>query len=243
MTDEEIDAFMRPRTRRSLLTGALSLAGAALGWRYLVSRPEAEGLPGPLRRTLEGNGRLWSDLHRPEHPAPSEAPAAGSLPRVNGDVGLEGEADAARWRLSLRGKDGAARSLTLRDVRRLPRRRVDYRFKCIEGWSEPMTFEGARFSDLLGRYGLAPALYGGLETPGRGYYVSLDMASLLHPQTLLVYAMNGRPLASEHGAPLRLLTTVKYGIKSLKRVGTIRLSDIRPPDYWAERGYDWYAGL
>jgi DMSO/TMAO reductase YedYZ molybdopterin-dependent catalytic subunit len=55
--------------------------------------------------------------------------------------------------------------------------------------------------------------------------------------------MNGQPLTRSHGAPLRLYLTVKYGYKSLKRVGVIRFQDERPPDYWAERGYDWYAGL
>ena len=47
----------------------------------------------------------------------------------------------------------------------------------------------------------------------------------------------------EHGAPLRLATPVKYGIKNIKRIGTIRFTNTRPADYWAERGYDWYAGL
>jgi DMSO/TMAO reductase YedYZ molybdopterin-dependent catalytic subunit len=54
--------------------------------------------------------------------------------------------------------------------------------------------------------------------------------------------MNGQSLTPEHGAPLRLVIPVKYGIKNLKQVGTIRFTDERPPDYWAERGYDWYAG-
>src|SRR5207248_5872294 len=81
-----------------------------------------------------------------------------------------------------------------------------------------------------------------LETPGGGYYVGLDMASALHPQTLLCYEMNGQPLTPDHGAPLRLVATVKYGIKNIKRIGTIRFLDTRPPDYWTERGYDWYSG-
>jgi DMSO/TMAO reductase YedYZ molybdopterin-dependent catalytic subunit len=55
--------------------------------------------------------------------------------------------------------------------------------------------------------------------------------------------MNGVPLGRTHGAPLRLYLTVKYGFKSLKRVGLIRFTDTRPADYWADRGYDWYAGL
>lgn len=85
--------------------------------------------------------------------------------------------------------------------------------------------------------------YVGVETPDGAYYVGLDSASALHPQTLLCYEMNGRPLGAEHGAPLRLIIPVKYGIKNIKRVGTIRFTDNRPRDYWAEQGYDWYAGL
>jgi len=53
------------------------------------------------------------------------------------------------------------------------------------------------------------------ETPDGGYYVGLDMPGAMHPQTLLCYEMGGRPLTLAHGAPLRLVTTVKYGIKSI----------------------------
>jgi hypothetical protein len=35
---------------------------------------------------------------------------------------------------------------------------------------------------------------------------------------------------------------VKYGIKSLKRIGTICFTDSRAADYWAEQGYEWYVG-
>ena len=82
-----------------------------------------------------------------------------------------------------------------------------------------------------------------LATPDEDYYVGLDMASALHPQTLLCDTMNWQPLTREHGAPLRLYLAVKYGFKSLKRIGLIRFQDERPPDYWAGRGYDWFAGL
>jgi len=105
---------------------------------------------------------------------------------------------------------------------------------------------GVRFQDFVARYAPGrtdPNSYVGLETPERDYYVGLDMASAMHPQTLLCYEMNGEPLASEHGAPLRLVTPLKYGIKNLKRIGRIAFSNARPPDYWAERGYDYYAGF
>ncbi|MGH9827495.1 MAG: molybdopterin-dependent oxidoreductase, partial [Blastocatellia bacterium] len=82
-----------------------------------------------------------------------------------------------------------------------------------------------------------------LEPPEGDYYVGLDMESPLHPQKLLCYEMNGEPLSIKHGAPLRLVIPVKYGIKNIKRIGTIHFSNRRPADYWAEQGYDWYAGL
>ena len=125
--------------------------------------------------------------------------------------------------------------------------------KCIEGWSTVVHWAGARLADLAALTGLATRSgrpedpgnllgYVSMETPDAAYYVGLDMASALHPQTLLCYEMDGEPLTTDHGAPLRLVIPVKYGIKSLKQIGTIRFTDERPADYWAERGYDWYAG-
>ena len=83
----------------------------------------------------------------------------------------------------------------------------------------------------------------GLLTPDEEYYVGIDMPSALHPQTILCYEHNGKPLSPEHGHPLRLIIPVKYGIKSLKRIGTMFFDNDKPDDYWAERGYDYYSGL
>ncbi len=69
------------------------------------------------------------------------------------------------------------------------------------------------------------------------------MPSAMHPQTLLAYEVNEKPLPLEHGQPLRLIIPVKYGTKNLKRIGSISFSNERPPDYWAEQGYDYYSGL
>ena len=85
--------------------------------------------------------------------------------------------------------------------------------------------------------------YVGLSTPDDQYYVGIDTPSALHPQTLLCYEMNGQPLPLRHGAPLRLIIPVKYGVKNLKCVGKMFFSNDRPRDYWFERGYDYYCGL
>jgi hypothetical protein len=134
--------------------------------------------------------------------------------------------------------------LTLNEVRSLPRVEYTSQFKCIEGWSQTVHWAGARFADLAARF--APprgTRYVGLETPGGDYYVGLEMADALHPQTLLCYEMNGVPLSPEHGAPLRLVIPIKYGVKHLKQIGLVRFTNTRPKDYWAEQGYDWSLGL
>ena len=69
------------------------------------------------------------------------------------------------------------------------------------------------------------------------------MKSMLSPQTLLAYEMNGAPLSLANGAPLRLAISNKYGVKNLKRIGVIRFADSKFPDYWGEKGYDWFIGL
>lgn len=138
--------------------------------------------------------------------------------------------------------------LTMDDIRQLPHVEMVTQMKCIEGWSEIVRWGGVRMVDFIRAYNPARAASGssprymGLETPDGEYYVGLDMPSAMHPQTLLCYAINGQPLEPEHGAPLRLVTPLKYGIKHLKQIGKISFTDVRPKDYWAEQGYDWYAG-
>jgi molybdopterin-dependent oxidoreductase-like protein protein len=148
--------------------------------------------------------------------------------------------------------------LTMADVKNLPHIEMVTEFKCIEGWSEVVYWGGARLRDLLVAY---PPLdegrnqsdskelssgipkYVSFETPDGQYYVGIEREVALHPQTLLAYELNGQPLTPDHGAPLRLVTPLKYGIKQLKQIGRIVYTDGRPHDYWHEQGYDYYAGL
>jgi DMSO/TMAO reductase YedYZ molybdopterin-dependent catalytic subunit len=245
---------LRRMTRRGFaIGGAAALAGLG-GWRWLVTRSEEDGLPWPFRRVLELNERVARALSRSSRLSPEFPRAAARKPRVNGSIGLESDLDPSAWRLHVVGPTGAGlpRIFTLDEIRAFPRVEMTTELRCVEGWSEVVHWAGARLADLAAATGLAtrggpndPASlldYAALETPDGGYFVGLDMASALHPQTLLCYEMDGQPLTPEHGAPLRLVIPLKYGIKNLKRIGTLRFTDDRPADYWAERGYDWYAG-
>ena len=175
---------------------------------------------------------------------------------AGGDLGTDREAEREMRRHTRRSFlwAAAAAAAGVSGWRWLTMRRED---DGIEGWSVVTQWAGARFVDFANLYrpatrsGKPPdprkrpedlVRYVSLATPDDDYYVGLDMESALHPQTLLCYEMNGKPLTAPHGAPLRLVIPVKYGIKNIKGIGTIHFTDRRPPDYWAERGYDWYAG-
>ncbi len=234
-------------SRRAFLTlGVAALAGYG-GWRWLRTRPEEDEVAGPFRRMLQFNERVAGTYFEPSHMAAVFPPGRIQKMRVNGDIGLGGGLKPSDWRLTIKHLAGSVqtRHFTLADIQALPKVEHTTQLKCIEGWSVVMHWAGARFSDFTAKFApeSARARYVGMQTPDEEYFVGLDMPSALHPQTLLCYEMNGAPLTAEHGAPLRLAIPVKYGIKNIKRIGTITYTDERPRDYWAEEGYDWYAGL
>jgi DMSO/TMAO reductase YedYZ molybdopterin-dependent catalytic subunit len=250
---------MRKLSRRSLLWAGAAILGGIGGFRWLGSRRDDAGVAWPLRRSLQLNEEVWSDAFSKTAMAPTFDKSQVSPARFNGGEGMINNFDPKDWRLQVEGvydSDGPM-TLTLEDIKKLPRHEFTTQLCCIEGWSVIVTWAGARFSDFAAKYMPPPqgedapsmqspqdlVKYVYMETPDKGYYVGLDMQSMLHPQTLLCYEMNGKQLEIEHGAPLRLVIPVKYGIKNIKRIGLIRYTNIRPADYWAEQGYDWYAGL
>jgi DMSO/TMAO reductase YedYZ molybdopterin-dependent catalytic subunit len=241
---------LRRRTRRGFLGLGIGAAAAFAGWEWLMSGAHDEGdIPPHLRAILQANeGVIRKTIYSNNNLVKTYPASAAGKIKVNGDVGLDDDVEDDDWRLEVVpfGQKEPALKLDPDDLRRLPRYEETIDFKCVEGWSTVTQFAGARFSDFTARFarGSAVAPSVAMETPDGEYYVGLDMASALHPQTLLAWEMNGEPLEDEHGAPLRLVIPVKYGIKNIKRIGRVEyVHEPRPQDYWAERGYDWYAGL
>ncbi len=218
------------------------------GWKWLINLPQNEGTSAPLRAVINGNENLFSNyIYSSNNISKAYSPNdAAPKVRVNGDAGLGDDFDAAAWKLQVVRKPGDTLLLSLNDIKALPKTEVIFDFKCIEGWSQITHWGGVKFSDFVKKYDLSTqsALkYVGLNTPDKTYYVGIDTRSILHPQTILCYEMNGKPLPMNQGFPLRLIIPVKYGIKHLKRIGTIFFSNDKPKDYWYERGYDYYSGL
>jgi DMSO/TMAO reductase YedYZ molybdopterin-dependent catalytic subunit len=170
----------------------------------------------------------------------------------------------ANWRLTVDGLVSTPLSLSVAQLRALPSRTQITRHDCVEGWSAIAQWTGAPLGMLLKAAGVAPnARYvvfhcadnldgepakGGAQAPGQ-YYESIGMADAFHPQTILAYAMNGRPLDVAHGAPIRLRVERQLGYKQAKYVKRIEVTNtlhnlyMGKGGYWEDRGYEWYAGI
>jgi len=237
--DKDVAEQLRRMSRRGFLTLGAGAVAAIGAWKWLGSREREGGLPWPLRRMLHVNEAVALSYFSTARLNPTFPASMITRPaRINGGDGLDAHADVASWRLNFAGN-----ALTLDDVKSFPKRTMITEFRCIEGWSTIVQWGGARLSDVMAKFPPpSSARYLAMSTPGGGYYVSIDMPSAMHAQTLLAYEMNGAPLTWQHGAPLRLAIPVKYGVKNIKRIGQIAYTAVRPPDFWGERGYDDYAG-
>lgn len=245
---EEISyADYKRKSRRSVLTGGAATFAGFLGWRAVQDSPADGRIPGVLRDVHELNESIWSTLFRDNHQAKTFPRSDASILRVNGRVGIRNEIDLDEWELVVLGPDGEdLGTYVLDDIKALPRHEMTIEHKCIEGWAQVTNWGGARFRDFMALHAddLGDEIsHVQMETPDGGYFVSVEMATMRHDQTLLAYDMLDQPLDDRHGAPLRLATPLKYGIKQLKRIGTIRFLREQGRDYWGQRGYDWYAGL
>jgi DMSO/TMAO reductase YedYZ molybdopterin-dependent catalytic subunit len=158
------------------------------------------------------------------------------------------------WRLILDGlASGVTLSLGIRDL--LASFAVHdqvTRLVCVEGWSAVAWWSGLRFGDLVHAYPPASKakwarIESSVNVDASGnrdpYFVSLDLATARHGQTLLATHLNGQPLTVQHGAPLRLLAPMKLGLKNVKAITRISYAAEEPMDYWANRGYSRYDGI
>lgn len=238
---------LRRKTLISFLIFLGMIGGGIFAWKRIQQGPRVAGRPLVIRKVLDFNGEFFSNFLSDQHLAKNYPFSyAVKTVRVNGNVGMGNDFDPSKWKLQVIKSPGDTLFLTLDDIKKLPKTEVVFDFKCIEGWSQVTHWAGVRFSDFAARYQLnadTQMKYVGLATPDKKYYVGIDMPSMMHPQTILCYEMNGKPLPMNQGYPLRLIIPVKYGVKHLKRIGSIYFSNTRPADYWYEQGYDYFTGL
>ena len=153
-------------------------------------------------------------------------------------------ANPAAWRLRVGGLVAQPLELTVEDLMRMPRTSYTVKHHCVEGWSAIASWHGVAVSAIVERCRpAAAARYIEFVSFDSDYSNGWDMASALHPQTILAYGMNDNPLPPAHGAPLRLYSPTKLGYKMTKYLVSMTFSAQRPGGYWEDQGYPWFAGI
>jgi len=148
------------------------------------------------------------------------------------------------WRFKVDGLVRTPLSLSLDDLQHMPRVTYTVKHHCVEGWSAIATWHGTPVSAIVARcQPLPPAKYIMLRSFDSDYSNGWDLASAMHPQTILAYGMNDNPLPAAHGAPLRLYSPTKLGYKMTKYLLSMTFMDTRPGGYWEDQGYPWFAGI
>jgi DMSO/TMAO reductase YedYZ molybdopterin-dependent catalytic subunit len=237
VTDER--SFRRMTRRNLLKLSPVLLAGA-----FAIPR---------LRNPLLETGLRFSDWasskwFRRGHAAPTYADSKltpmDRFPVNDYDVD-DPEVDLGVWTLEVSGDLEWPGAYNLAQIQALPKIRQNTRHICVEGWDAIGRFGGARISDFLALVGANPGAKFLTVECADDYYESLDMATALHPQSLLCYEMYDQALSREHGAPLRLSLPTKVGYKSAKYLMSLRVTDVLPArrSYWGDQGYSWFYGL
>jgi DMSO/TMAO reductase YedYZ molybdopterin-dependent catalytic subunit len=239
----EVDPqVLRRRTRRDVLMFGAGTVAALAGAKSL--------LPHALRIDDDVAELLYS----PHRTVPTYTKSEITPLKNNYNGATPDPSYIPGWHLTLDGL--ASRVSVVLDIRNLMTRFSIHeqitRLVCVEGWSAIAWWAGLRFDDLLRAY--PPASQAkwvrvessvNLDSSGNPdpYYVSVDLATARHPQTLLATHFNGQSLTVEHGAPLRLLVPLKLGLKNVKAITKLTYVAGEPRDYWAERGYSSYDGI
>jgi len=148
------------------------------------------------------------------------------------------------WTLTVGGAVQRPGEYRLQQIQSLPRIRQNTRHVCVEGWDVVGRFGGARLSDFLNMVGADTSSRFLTVGCADDYYESLDMATALHPQTLLCWEMYDQPLTREHGAPLRLNVPTKVGYKQAKYLTDLKVTNVLDKvGYWEDQGYSSFYGL
>lgn len=232
----------RNLSRRRLLQWS-GLSGASLLLNGCASSLFAEQVgqfSEPLNQRVEA--LMLSQKPVPEFAASALDPAEKLL--VN-TFDFTPNIDPTTFRLTIDGEVNHPMQLSLVDLQKMPLTSMTIRHVCVEGWAAIVQWNGVRLRDLVTLAQPKANVRYVYFTSADGYYESWDLASAVHPQTLMAYQRNGQTLTPDNGAPLRLASPIKLGYKQSKWVTQITfLSNLTPmKGYWEDLGYEWFGGL
>ena len=151
--------------------------------------------------------------------------------------------DGATWRMAITGLiEKPMRPLGIEDIKAMESVTVMRTLKCIGDpiGTEQMSnavWKGVRLRHLLEKVGPKPEVKVVVFRCADGYHTAIPLEEAMETDTLLAYEMNGVPLPTEHGFPIRLLNPGNYGTKNPKWIVNIQLAT-EHESYWEKRGWD-----
>jgi DMSO/TMAO reductase YedYZ molybdopterin-dependent catalytic subunit len=148
------------------------------------------------------------------------------------------------WALEVGGLVHKPARLTRSAIAAMPSVTYTVKHYCVEGWTAVATWTGVPLSTIVALVRPTDrARYLRFDSFDSDYYNGWDLKSAMHPQTILAYAYNDRPLMMNHGAPLRLYSPIKLGYKLTKYLTGVTFTYERPGGYWEDQGYPWFGGV
>jgi DMSO/TMAO reductase YedYZ molybdopterin-dependent catalytic subunit len=154
---------------------------------------------------------------------------AGSVP---------GELGPPTWTLELHGDIDRPATLSFADLLRLPQRDETCDIHCVTSWSKlGMRWRGVPFRAVAEAAGPRPTVRFVVMECEQGFTTSLPYDALLEDDVLLAHTVEGAPLPSEHGGPVRMLVPRRYFYKSAKWLRGLKFVREDEPGFWEVRGY------
>jgi DMSO/TMAO reductase YedYZ molybdopterin-dependent catalytic subunit len=236
--------LVRDVERRLMLRGGLSL-----GLLTMLTGCDPESEPqvrSALLAVSSFNDKVQGLLFDPNKLAPTFA-ASQVLkpPRFNAYYGIGDvqPVNGAAWKLELGGLIADKRPWSTQQIATLPEREIIIRHVCVEGWDYIGQWSGVPLKAFLQRIGAdLTAKYVAFRCADN-YFGSIDMATALHPQTLLATKYAGEALGDPFGYPLRLRTSTKLGFKNPKWITVLEVTNKYPGGYFENQGFNWFSGM
>jgi len=240
--------------------------------RWSVAAGVAPLLPRPLLAAQVPAGSAWGKdalIRHSVRPPDYETPVA----LLDSDITavehfyarchmpLPTSLDASAWRLQVEGEVTTPLSLSVADLRALPRSTVTVTLECAgngraffdppvagvqwkKGAVGTARWTGARLADVLARAGVPSGatfvhMHGGDRPPGSmpPFVRQVPMAKAMHPDTLIAYEMNGQPIPPVHGFPLRAIIPGWEGAYSMKWLTRLQVSPRESESFWVATAY------
>ncbi|MEI7430200.1 MAG: molybdopterin-binding protein [Betaproteobacteria bacterium] len=240
---QEVARVVEQPTRRAFLKRSLTLGGLSLlSGCALMDEDSIETALSKISR-LNDKAQGW--LFDPNQLAPTYPDSMITRPFPFNAFYAESEipaVDEASYRLEVTGLVADRKTWSLEELRAMPQTDQVTRHICVEGWSAIGKWGGVPFANFLRRVGAdTSARYIGFKCAD-DYYTSIDMATALHPQTLLTLTYDSQPLPLRYGFPMKLRMPTKLGYKNPKQIQAIFVTNTYPGGYWEDQGYNWFGG-